>query len=78
MHRHIPLASIDEVEPERELAGSPAWSLDRLRVDYRENGEPTSIMISPNDRLAFMQELARTDAGLKMKNDRLIRESRTV
>lgn len=76
MHRHILLASIDEIEPDRNPAGSPAWSLDRLRVDYREKGEPTCILISPEDKFAFMQELARTDVELKMKDDRLIRESR--
>jgi hypothetical protein len=73
--KHIPLASIDKVEPDRSLLGAPAWSLDRLRVDYRKNGEPNCIWISPEDKFAFMQELSRTDAGLKMKGDRLVRES---
>ena len=75
MRRHIPLDSIDEVEPDRNPSGAPAWSLDRLRVDYRKNGEPTFIMISPRDKFAFMQELARTDAALKVKDYRLIRNS---
>lgn len=78
MRMHISLASIDEVEPERNLLGAPAWSMDRLRVDYRKNGEPTFIMISPDDKSAFMQELASTDDFLKMKDDRLIRESRAT
>ena len=75
MRSHIPLASIDEVEPVRNPLGAPAWSLDRLRVDYRKNGQRTFVLISPDDKLAFMQELSRANADLKMKDDRLIRES---
>lgn len=75
MRRHIPLAAIDGVEPDRSLSGAPAWSLDRLRVDYRKHGEPTFIFISPDDKFAFMQELASTESDLKLKDDRLIRES---
>jgi hypothetical protein len=75
MHRHISLASIDEVRPDRNPASAPAWSLDRLRVDYRKNGESAFIMISPEDKDAFMEELARAAPGLEMKGDRLVRES---
>lgn len=78
VRRHIPLAAIDEVQPERNPAGAPAWSMDRLRVGYRENGEPVFILISPTDKFAFMQELARTDTDLKLKDARLIRESRVT
>lgn len=75
MRGHIPLDSIDEVEPVRNPLGAPAWSLDRLRVDYRKNGQRAFVLISPADKFAFMQELSRADADLKMKDDRLIRES---
>jgi hypothetical protein len=78
MRKHIPLASIDQVVPVRNPLSAPAWSLDRLRVDYRQNGASTFIIISPQDKFAFMQELASTDADLKMKDDRLIRESQTT
>ena len=37
MNRHIPLGAIDEVQPDRNAVSSPAWSLDRLRIDYRKN-----------------------------------------
>lgn len=75
MRRHIPLAAIDEVEPDGNLLGAPAWSLDRLRVDYRKNGQRTFVLVSPDDKSAFMQELSSADADLKMKDDRLLRES---
>ena len=76
MHRHITLASIDAVRPNRTPASAPAWSLDRLRVDYRKNGEHAFIMISPEDKDAFVEELARAAPGLEMRGDRLVRESR--
>jgi hypothetical protein len=75
MHRQFTLASIDEVRPDRNPASAPAWSLDRLRVDYRKNGEHAFIMISPEDKDAFMEELARAAPGLEMRGARLVRDS---
>jgi len=75
MNRHISLGAIDEVQPDRNAVSSPAWSLDRLRIDYRKNGERVSLLISPQSKAAFMQELSRFDSDLKMSGDRLIRES---
>ncbi|MGH9969342.1 MAG: PH domain-containing protein [Pyrinomonadaceae bacterium] len=60
MRRRIPLASIDEVRPDRNPASAPAWSLDRLRVGYRKRGESTFVMISPEDKSAFMRELSKS------------------
>src|SRR5437016_12128279 len=74
MNRHIPLGAIDEVRPDRNPASAPAWSLDRLRADYRKNGEHAFIMISPEDKDAFMEELAKAAPGLEMRGDRLVRK----
>ena len=74
MRRHIPIGSIDGVKPDRNPVGAPAWSLDRLRVDYRKDTQPTFIMISPADKMAFMEELAGTATGLGLEGDRLVRE----
>ena len=74
MNRRIPLASIDKVSPDRNPASAPAWSLDRLRIDYQNNGQPDSVLISPADKFAFMQDLMA--GGLKMEGDRLVRRSR--
>ena len=75
MNRRIPIGAIEEVQPDRNAVSSPAWSLDRLRIDYRKNGERVSLLISPQSKVAFMQELARFDSDLKMRGDRLTRES---
>ena len=74
MRRHIALNAIDEMQPDRNPASSPAWSLDRLRIDYRMNGKQVSLMISPKAKVAFMQEIARLDSGLRMRGAGLVRE----
>ena len=74
MRRHIPLTAIDEVKVDRDPVSGPAWSLDRLRVDYRKDVGQTFIMISPRDKFSFLQELAANDPGLKLRGDHLIRE----
>jgi hypothetical protein len=73
VNRRIPLTSIEGVQPDRNPASAPAWSLDRLRIDYLQDGQSASVLISPADKAAFMQELMA--AGLKMQGDRLVRES---
>ena len=59
------------VHPTRNPAGSPALSLDRLRVQYGQ-GFFKGVMISPVDRNRFLDELAQK-AGLKREGDRLVR-----
>ena len=73
MNRHIPLGAIDEVRPDRNPASAPAWSLDRLRIEYRSDDQPVSILISPADKVLFMQDLMA--GGMKMRGDHLVRES---
>ena len=72
MNQHIPLESIDEVHSDRNSVSAPAWSLDRLRIDYRRDGHPASILISPADKVLFMQDLMAS--GMKMRGDHLVRE----
>jgi membrane protein YdbS with pleckstrin-like domain len=49
----IPIAGITKIEPTRSPLSSPALSLDRLRIVY----DGGSIMISPEPRKAFLQQL---------------------
>ncbi|RXQ99680.1 PH domain-containing protein [Pseudoxanthomonas composti] len=51
----IALSEIRAVTPTRSLMSGPALSLDRLRVDY---GRWRSVLISPRERQAFLDELA--------------------
>jgi Bacterial PH domain len=54
----IPLSSIQDVRPTRNSSSAPAWSLDRVQIDYLKDEETRSILISPKDKSAFMRELA--------------------
>ena len=73
MRRHIPIVLIDGVQPDNNPASAPAWSMDRLRVDYRKGAASAFIMISPADKFAFMDELARTATALELRGERLVR-----
>ncbi|MBC7930332.1 MAG: PH domain-containing protein [Rubrivivax sp.] len=73
MRWRVPLDSIEEVRPSRNPASAPTWSLDRLRVEYLKNGQARSLYISPEDKHAFMRELADGVPGLEMRGDRVMR-----
>ncbi|MBM4088612.1 MAG: hypothetical protein FJ276_04175 [Planctomycetes bacterium] len=69
----IPLDQIVEVYPTRDPLSSPALSLDRLRINYkRPSGKTWWVMISPNEKDRFLEDLARA-AGLDREEDRLMR-----
>lgn len=71
----VPLAAIQEVRPTRSPLSAPAWSLDRLRIDYRKNEKLAFQLISPQDKQLFLQDLAQADKGLELQGDTLIRRS---
>ncbi len=74
----IPLAEISEVRPSAELVSSPAsWSYDRLKVVYPTvRGVPRSLLISPQNRDGFLDELARRATHLERDGDSLRRIDR--
>lgn len=73
MRWRVPLASIQEVTPSRNPASSPAWSLDRLRVEYLKGTETRALYISPEDKAAFLSDLAESTPGLELRGDRAVR-----
>lgn len=57
-HTRIPLDAVEEVLPSRSLLSAPAPSLSRLRINYRTSGGRLwFVLISPEDRLAFVRDL---------------------
>jgi hypothetical protein len=64
----VPVAEIVSVEPSRNPLSSPACSLDRLLIRYGSR----QIMISPADRSTFLDTLARRNARLVRRGDRLV------
>ena len=73
MRWRVPLSSIEEVRPSRNPASAPAWSLNRLRVGYVRRGEQRSLYVSPEDKAAFMRDLADAAPGLELRGDRVVR-----
>ncbi len=65
------LESIEEIYPTRNPLSSPACSLDRLHIRYRESR--FGIMISPKDKAAFLQDLVSQSPGLIMVEGRVKR-----
>ena len=65
----VPLGEVISVEPSRNPLSSPACSLDRLLIRYGRR----QIMVSPKDRLAFLDALARRGSQLVRDGDRVIK-----
>jgi len=74
MRWRVPLAEIQEVRPTRNPASAPAWSLDRLRIDYLKGARPRVLLISPPDKVAFMRDLADAAPGLVLRGGRVVRD----
>lgn len=73
--QQIPLNSIAEVSPTKNPSSAPAWSLDRLEISYRRDGENEVTLISPQDKMAFMRQLVNQGKGLEMLGERVVRSS---
>jgi hypothetical protein len=74
LHYRISLSSIVCVVPTRNPLSSPAWSLDRLRIDYLKNGKKRFILISPKDQKAFLREVVERTPSLKFNGDGAMRK----
>lgn len=57
LRRAIPYAGILRAYRSRNALSSPAWSLDRIAIDYREGGSRRFVLISPVRRDEFMKRL---------------------
>ena len=75
VRKEIPLSWIVEARSTRNPLSAPAWSLDRLQIDYRRDGGVRSMLISPEDKLRFLRELAGSGAGLEVRGERVVRIS---
>lgn len=69
----VGLDSIEEVFPTRNPLSSPACSLDRLRIRCR--GSRSDIMISPENKSTFLQDLVARVPDLELQGDRVVRHS---
>jgi hypothetical protein len=67
----IALETIDEVYPTRSPLSSPALSLDRLLIRYKNLHGPSTLMVSPEDKTAFLNALAAAEPRLKLVGNSL-------
>jgi hypothetical protein len=72
IRREISLASISRVFPTNNPISSPAFSLDRLQVEYTQNNTPRVVLISPKDKSGFLRDLAERAGDLEMQGDQLV------
>ena len=70
----IPLPSIVRVGPTSSPLSAPAWSLDRLRIDYLTNGKKKVVLISPRDKKTFLRQLIETAPSLELKGNVVMRK----
>jgi hypothetical protein len=68
----VELDSIDEVVATRNALSSPACSLDRLRIRY--GGSRMGIMISPENKAAFLRDLVARAHGLELSGQKVVRK----
>lgn len=74
VHRHIRWAQLISMELSQNPLSSPAFSLDRIAVRYKNaGGRDRSILISPVDREAFMGDCARASGHHRVDGGRLQR-----
>ena len=70
----ISLSSIESIQPTRSPLSSPAWSLDRLRIEYSKSGRKQVIMISPKDKEMFLRHLVMMEPYLELKENMVTRK----
>ncbi|HEX8284717.1 MAG TPA: PH domain-containing protein [Pyrinomonadaceae bacterium] len=73
MRWRVPLSAVEEVRPSRSAASAPTWSLDRLRIGYVKGAEARTLYVSPEDKAAFMRDLADAAPGLVFDGERVTR-----
>jgi PH (Pleckstrin Homology) domain-containing protein len=73
-HWAIPVKNILAVRPSREWIASPALSLDRLEIIYKDLRGTSSLLISPDRSDQFLEELVRIDTRLISEQGRLSRQ----
>jgi hypothetical protein len=67
LHSRIALSGLTAVRRTRNPLSAPAWSMDRLQIDYSDGGMTGSVLVSPADREGFLRQLREFAPGLKQE-----------
>jgi hypothetical protein len=65
MKWRIDIHHIDEITPTRNPMSSPALSLDRLEIRYRQQGKIRTILVSPNEKRRFLEALRAVSPAIR-------------
>ncbi|MEM1158652.1 MAG: PH domain-containing protein [Verrucomicrobiota bacterium] len=57
MRTEVPVHKITGIQKTRNPFSAPAWSLDRLKIDYDNKGYPAYVIVSPTDQERFIKQL---------------------
>jgi len=57
MRIEVPVDKITGIQKTRSLISAPAWSLDRVKIDYDNDGYAAYVIISPKEREKFIKQL---------------------
>ena len=71
--KKIPISSIRRVSPSSDWNSAPAWSLDRLRIDWESAVPACATLVSPEDKMKFLHDLSQVDPDLEVRGDTLVR-----
>jgi hypothetical protein len=74
-HWTIPIQNILAARPSRDWLASPALSMDRLEIEYKDWEGTSLLLISPKRTDQFLDELARLDSELILAGSRLYRKA---
>jgi hypothetical protein len=61
----IDIHHIDEITPTRNPMSSPALSLDRLELRYRQLGTSRTILVSPREKRRFLEALRAVSPAIR-------------
>jgi len=68
----IEIAGIESIRPTRNPLSSPALSLDRLEIRY---GSGRKLLVSPADRIGFLDAITARSGGLRRVGEEVRREN---
>ena len=71
--KKIPISAVEQVSPSSDRNSAPAWSLDRLRIDWEPVVVGCETLISPQDKMKFLQDLSHVDPQLRIEGTHLVR-----
>lgn len=62
----IPISNIYKIKPSRDPSKAPANSMDRLSIRYTKDCKKKEVLVSPENKEAFMQALKEINEDIEL------------